>query len=187
MKAKLVVFFSLVCLMVTAQRVTLDINQDYIPILTQNGDTLVSSVPYGNHWVFNGEELEDEINQTLIHPKNGTYLVYVVDFHTGCVSHSDSLSIFISSVPSISEKKLTLCIHPNPNKGLFNMTLEYGKAEIITFELIALDGKKLAEKKVFYGGVKQEIPFGKEHLSSGIYNVRIQMGSKQVVQKVIVE
>jgi len=187
MKAHLFVLFSLICLTVTAQMVTLDINQDYIPIITHNGDTLLSSVPYGNHWVLDGVELEDEINQILINPKAGTYVVYVIDLHTGCVSHSDSLTIIINSVPEILDKKTTLSIYPNPNDGLFNLTLESVKSEMITLELLSLDGKKLAEKKLSHSSGKQIIQFGKAHLASGVYNVCVHLGLKQIVQKVVVE
>lgn len=187
MKAHLVILFSWFCFTLTAQTVTLDINQDYIPVLTHEGDTLISSVPYGNHWVLNGVELEEEINQILIHPKAGTYVVYVIDLHTGCASHSDSLTIIINSVPEIMDKQINLTVFPNPNNGLFDLTIESVYSETITLELLALDGKKLAEKKVVHSGGKQVVQFGKAHLASGIYNVRVHSGSKQVVQKVVVE
>jgi len=172
---------------VSAQKVTLDINQDYIPLITREGDTLISSVPYGNHWVLDGVELVDEINQILLNPKSGTYVVYVIDLHTGCASHSDSLTIIINSVPEVLDKKIALSIYPNPNHGLFDLTIESVKSEEITMELLSLDGKKLAEKKVLHNSGKQVVQFGKAHLASGVYNVRVHLGSKQIVRKVVVE
>jgi len=186
MKAQIAILLCLFSCSLAAQRVTLDIKQDYVPSITIKGDTLISSIQYGNHWVLDGVELEGVNNQKLIGFKSGTYVVYVIDIFTGCTAFSDPLKVVASSISTIHKNDLNFNIYPNPTNGWFNVSIDLEKLEMVTLELIAVDGKKLAEKKFQHKPGKQEVQFGKANLSSGVYTVRINFGSEQIIRKLIV-
>lgn len=186
-KAQLFVLFSLVCLSLGAQKVTLDVSQEYIPILECRGDTLISSIAYGNHWVLDGVEIEDAFNQTLINPKPGVYQVFVVDLRTGCVTYSDPVTYAPNSTPRLKAADFKFEVFPNPNKGLFNLSIQVLQPQTARLDLLSVEGKKLMEKNVDLKAGKQEVAFGKNELPDGVYTVRIDFGTRQMTKKVIVE
>jgi len=187
MKARILFILCLVNFSVAAQRVTLDVNQDYIPVISLKGDTLKSSIPFGNHWVLDGVILDNENNQFLLNPKYGTYRVYVVSLYSGCSTYSEPFEVVANALPSIHEKEFILSVYPNPNDGLFNITIDSDKSETVIFELLTLDGKKLTDKKIKHQSGKEVVQFGKANLASGVYTVRINFGSIPFFRKLIVQ
>jgi len=186
MKSQILFLFSIVSLSISAQEVTLDINQDYIPIITQKGDTLISSAFTGNQWLMNGVLMDGKTNKELIATKSGEYIVAVTD-STGCASSSEPVQVIINDVASVLTSDFVCAVYPNPSNGLFQVSIISDQYSTIKMELIAVDGKIVFRQKSIHSPRKQLIQFGKTSLPTGTYTLQIDFGTKTLNRKVIVE
>ena len=123
-------FLSLICLIASAQKVTLTIRQDYavpdIPLIIQTSDTLQSSSPIGNQWFKDGVELPGENSQKLVIANSGNYKVGVT-LGSGCSRESTSYNAIKTDIPIINTADFTCTVFPNPNNGMFTVELESNK------------------------------------------------------------
>jgi subtilisin family serine protease len=148
------------------------------PSVSQNADTLISSVGYQYQWYFNGTAIAGADSQKLIPVDSGYYMVEV--FHiNGCSTFSDS--IFIQST-AITPVYFTngLKIYPNPTAGTVFIQSE-NKENYLTDILL-------------YNVLGKEIAFNKSHLNKnptiyeidlsknnpGIYFLYIRSGSGNI-------
>ena len=186
MKFQILFLFSIVSFSIFAQEVTLDINQDYIPIIMQKGDTLISSVLTGNQWLMNGVPMDGKTNKELIATKSGEYIVAVND-STGCTSFSEPVQMIIDEVASVLVSDFVCAVYPNPSNGLFQVSMISDQHSTIKMKLIAVDGKTVFRQKSIHSPGKQLIQFGKTSLPTGTYTLQIDFGTKTLSRKVIVE
>jgi hypothetical protein len=186
MKSQLLFLFSIVSLVVPAQKVTLDINQAYIPIITQKGDTLISSALTGNQWLMNGALMDGKTNKELIVTESGEYIVVVAD-NTGCSSSSEPVLVVIDDVASVSASDFACAVYPNPGDGLFQVSIDSDQNSAIRMKLISVDGKTVFKQKSIHSPGKQVLQFGKTGIPTGTYTLQIDFGTKTFTRKVIVK
>lgn len=190
MKRNLIVlFFSIICLTASAQKIILAVHQDYqvpdIPLITQTGDTLRSSSPIGNQWFKDGVELPGETNQKLIVIRSGNYEVGVT-LGSGCSSKSNTYNAIKTDIPIIQTVDFTCKVYPNPNNGMFAVELESKKSEVFVLELLTSDGKSVIKKSFNHPSGNQRISFGITSLANGNYYLQIQHGSLILSRQIIV-
>ncbi len=70
----------------------------YKPVITQSGDTLISSEPQYNQWYLNGWPISGASGQTYVPLVSGTYKVRVSGT-TGCKLFSSPMEIIVSDSP----------------------------------------------------------------------------------------
>ena len=190
MKKRLIVLFlSFICLTASAQKVTLTIHQDYllpdIPIITQIGDTLLSSSPIGNQWFKDGVELTGENKQRLVVTSSGNYRVGVT-LGSGCSSESTTLNVIKTDVPILQTTDFTCKIFPNPNNGMFTLELESDQPAVFELELFTSNGESVVKQIVNHPSGKLQIPFGKASLADGVYYLQIKYGHNILSRQIIV-
>jgi hypothetical protein len=82
-----------------------------VPVITQNGNQLISSSPSNNQWYLNGNPIPGATGQTYIATQPGSYTVVVTDPATGC--SAESLPVIITGIyHPLTEGGLT--VFPNP-------------------------------------------------------------------------
>ena len=185
-RLQILFFFSIFSLIVTAQKVTLDINQAYIPLITQKGDTLISSAIIGNQWLIDGALMDGKTNKYLIAEKSGEYNVVVTD-SIGCSSSSESVLVVIDEVASVLASDFVCAVYPNPSNGFFQVSIDSDQNFLIKMKLVSVDGKTVLKQKSIHSPGKQMIQFGKNSLPTGTYTLQIDFGLKSLTRKVIVE
>jgi len=148
--------------------------------ISQNGDTLFSSVPTGNQWY--------GLNQGLIPGATGnyyvvttedTYYVIVVDAN-GCSAASNTIHVNPTNITQNSSFNfITIIPNPASNYAIVNV----GNLQNVKIQLISADGKIISENNVLENSFKLSL----KGLSTGVYTVRIITSDKVLNQKLVVE
>lgn len=174
-----------------AQTVTLAVSQDYslpeTPSVTQDADTLHSSVISGNQWYKNGGLIAGATAQTYVVTSSGDYRVTVTDPVTGCSAASGTLAVVKTAIAIIETTGFTYGIFPNPNNGSFTVEIAAEQAVPVVLELFSVDGKVVARQQFKSVSGKNSFLFGKENLVKGIYSLQIRCGNKTINRKLIVD
>jgi len=181
----LLTLFSFFCLIMTAQTVTLGVHQVYIPVITQHGDTLISSITEGNQWYKNDVAISGATGQTYVYTETANYSVVVTYASTGCSSSSEKLNIK-TALPAVNAD-LACKIFPNPSNGQFNVALISDVSGTIQLELLTIDGKLIQKRRIEAITLRQVIPFGDSGLVKGIYTLRIHTNTGIVNRLIIVQ
>ena len=188
-KHLIVLFLNFICLMSAAQKITLEVHQDYevpdIPFITQNADTLRSSSPVGNQWFKDGVELPGENSQKLVVSHSGNYKVGVT-LGSGCSSESSTYNAIKTDVSIIQTANFTCKVFPNPNSGIFTVELEADHSEVFDLELFTSNGESVVKQTVKHPTGTQQMQFGKASLASGVYYLQIKHGSNILSRQIIV-
>lgn len=169
-KLSFLMIFVLLCLSATAQIVSLDTNQDYIPVISQRGDTLVSSISTGNQWYKNDVIIEGATEQIYICKESASYKV-VVSYASGCFSSSEKQHVTTALLPVFNN--LSVKIYPNPTNGIFNIALDAEVPGMVYFELFSIEGKLILRHQLDCVVKGQIIPFGNSDMVKGIYTLRM--------------
>lgn len=184
---EIILLFNFLCFYGLSQEITLGIHQDYIPVISQKGDTLTSSISSGNQWIKNGVEIEGGNKQNLIITQSGNYLVLVTYPNSGCNSSSETVYATKTSVPNLQTEIFTCKIFPNPNNGFFKVEIESYQSDKMIIQLLTLNGQTLVKEKMTHLSGIQTIQFGKAGLTKGTYLLQIMLGLKSISQKLIID
>lgn len=172
-----------ICLTMKAQTVSLGTHQNYIPIITQHGDTLVSSIADGNQWYKNDVAIEGATAQSYICTETANYKVVATYAATGCRSSSEKYD-FKTALSNINPD-FYYKVYPNPCNGLFNIQFDAEITGGVQFELYYIDGRLVMTNRLESIAGKQIVPFGDSGLVKGVYSLRIRT-SKGIVNHLIV-
>jgi serine protease len=94
--------------------------------------------------------------------------------------------LLTTNISSNSEEN-TISIFPNPTNGVSEIlvnTTEAGKVELIVFDLLGKEIKKIASENMLAG--THHFSFNTADLANGIYYYQLNIGSKKYVKKLIV-
>lgn len=153
------------------------------PVVTQVGNDLVSSVPFGNQW-YNGTMQIIGATDSIFTPQtNGTYFTIIIDSN-GCSSDTSNNLIFVGLENALN---VQFALKPNPARENTKLILETDWLGEIQIQLIDLQGKVLFEEKATSHGNTTEAEMSLEGISAGLYWVRVVHDGKQVVQKLVVQ
>ncbi|MEI6753595.1 MAG: T9SS type A sorting domain-containing protein [Paludibacter sp.] len=184
-KQILLSLFSCLCLTMTAQTVTLGTHQNYIPVISQHGDTLVSSIAEGNQWYKNDVAIEGATGQTYICKETANYSVVVTYAASGCSSSSERLNI-LTALASVNGS-IVCKIYPNPSNGQFNVALSSEVSGTIELELLTIDGKLIMKQQQEAIAENQPVAFGGSGIIKGVYTLRIHTTTSIVNRLIIVQ
>ncbi|MDX5482262.1 MAG: S8 family serine peptidase [Hymenobacteraceae bacterium] len=154
------------------------------PVITRNGQSIVSSAPEGNQWYFNGKPIEGALGQDFAPTQSGEYSVIV--FKDGCISEM-SVPYTFSYKPDIRELGTDLVVSPNPSTGRFRIELETSQPEDITFEVSDMLGKLIYSAKAEKHNGQYEGFINLSAHASGLYMLRVRHGDKSFTQKLLVQ
>ncbi len=105
-----------------------------IPTISQQGDTLTSSLAYQYQWYKDNTILPNDTNQLLTIPGTGCYHVEITDTN-GCKSKSDSICFSFAGINEITPNQ-SIILFPNPNNGTFTL---HSSLPILHSQLIITD------------------------------------------------
>jgi PKD repeat protein len=137
------------------------------PTITQNGNTLTSSIATGYQWQFNSVDIPGATNQSYNVTQSGYYTVFITDQH-GCVSFSTTYVLLVG-IDEVNDDDQVL-IYPNPTAGSFTIQLMgQTMAGSVTFEVSNAIGQLVycAEEEVYGADWKKEINLRNE--PAGVY------------------
>lgn len=158
-----------------------------IAVLTQVGDTLVSSANTGNQWYeLSIGIISGAVGNTYNPIQNGGYFVYVTN--NGCRTPNKSNTIFYNNSGIASNFSDLFQLHISPNPFTDKITIEYTLLETETVELSLFDvtGKEIRK----YSSEKQNKGLKTNVLDAsifakGLYFYSLKIGEKQQNGKLI--
>jgi hypothetical protein len=153
------------------------------PTVTNVGDTLISNIPGGNQWFFEGTLITGATGQTYIATQDGFYWdVVTVD---GCSSDtSNHLLVIVTGIDFHSSS--TINVYPVPNEGRFNVSINTASEEKFAICVYNTLGVK------FYKEINVEVNgsiikvIDMRPVPTGVYTVIIENSQNKVVKKIVV-
>ena len=161
------------------EEVTLTIHALPVVSITQNGDTLFSSVSTGNQWYNSQGPIAGATDNYYVVTVEDDYFVVVTDAF-GCSSVSESLHVEPTDVAQ-NEWNNMIAIYPNPARNYTVVSL--GKLNHATIQIVNMDGRIISEINATNN--KQTLTL--KGIASGIYTIKIMAGDKIINKKLIVE
>lgn len=156
------------------------------PVISVNGDTLISSEAESYQWYKNDEILIGQTKQQLVITETDNYKVEVAN-EFGCTSQSENYNVIYTAIAEFSSPEFNIKVFPNPNNGMFIVEIDTDQNEQVLLELFSVDGNSIIRKQIDERKSKQSILFGIENLAKGVYTIRVQCGMKTINQKLIVK
>jgi hypothetical protein len=152
------------------------------PVVTINGNLLLSSATSGNQWYFEGTLIPGAINQTYQTTQSGWYWVKVTI--NGCSSDtSNNVNVIMTGEQNLPSG--TINVYPVPNNGRFTVSIDSPSLEPFTISVFNNLGVKINEVddihvRNHYNQVIELNPV------NGIYTVVVRNSNFQTIRKVVV-
>lgn len=161
-------------------------NAPLTPTITQNGNTLTSSVTSGSFtWLLNGTVVPNATGSTLTISAGGTYRVQVVT--GGCVFESPEFSAVLTAISNVDPTEIGLTLTPNPAKDKAEIRFSVKKPAQVALELVDMNGKRVrAEQFAAMPGSVINRTLSLEELPAGLYLVRVYFDNKQFVRRLMI-
>lgn len=150
-------------------RLTIQINQQTIPLCRWTGTVLMSDHAEGNQWMRNGQVVPGAIGQEYIPRTSGVYQVRIEK--GGCQRYSAPVTVTLSN----DEKQSPWRVYPNPVDDI--LTIQCSRPAPFEFSLQDLAGRRLQQGSCETASCAVSV----KDLSPGIYILLLE-GNGQVVR-----
>ncbi|WP_342645763.1 S8 family serine peptidase [Mucilaginibacter sp. CSA2-8R] len=156
------------------------------PIITQNGNTLVSNFTTYNQWYLNDVLIAGATGQTYVPTKSGNYQLKNT-LVSGCTAVSPVYTFIKADAVTSTPTEIKLSVYPVPASTDLHVTFVSPAADNLTISIVSMLGK------VVYTNNNGRIPegnystgFSVAGLLPGNYVLKLQIGSKVYTAKIIV-
>lgn len=157
------------------------------PVITQVGDSLVSSVGGNLQWYVDGQAIPGANGQKYKPMNSGAYTVSVTD-GIGCMKTSNPFQVAVTAIPpEVLAREIKLSVSPNPNDGRFNLSFEVNTKADLGIAVFNAAGQQVYLRSYpgFSGKFSSMIDLGQ--LSAEFYILKIQHDKKTYSQKILIE
>lgn len=167
-------------------RVAVTVASPVEPVITRQGDSLVSSYNTANQWYVNDTLIAGANAKTFKPTRSGNYKVIVFDSF-GCQLTSNTINVTITALTEQLAEEIKLRVSPNPNKGRFNLSFTVDTRADLWIDIIDPGGNKAfsANQPNFIGNYSKEISL--TQLPSSMYLLRIQHNKKVYIKKLVIQ
>jgi hypothetical protein len=164
-----------------SDRIPIVANVPVTPVISQFGDSLVSSVSgTGYIWYIDSKTIVGANLKSYKPTQNGSYTVTVTD-NFGCQKTSAAYTYPNSGIDAIQS-----LVYPNPTIGLFNVIFNISSSSTITIELISPAGQVCLTKTLTNFSGQYNGQFNVSNLANGIYTLKILRNDSVYMKRVVV-
>lgn len=159
--------------------------------LSQNGangavffvNTTTSDATATYAWDFGDNATSTDASPNHTYTQSGTYTVTMIATSAcGSDTATANVSVVVSGIELQANEKYVRA-YPNPNNGLFNLTLQLTTADNININVYNANGQIVHTQKL--GLINNEnVALDLSTLSPGIYNVNIQGQNTQITKRI---
>ncbi len=156
------------------------------PLVTQNMDTLVSTPAPAYQWYKNNNSIPGATNQTYVITQSANYTVKVTEA-SSCFAFSDSMEYLLSGIGiDQSEPLSSFEVFPNPNPGLFTVSIELTQTTEIILDMNDILGTSVIRYKSVLNKNTHLLTFDSQHLAEGIYFLKAHVGKRVYAYKIFI-
>jgi hypothetical protein len=156
------------------------------PVVTQVGNLLISSAPYGNQWYNSEGEIPGATGQSYSPTETDHYHVIVTNFNN-CVSEPSDPFYFVYTGLSEIMQDHKINVYPNPFSGHF--TLDYTLASNSSMKITILNslGQQMTviEEEASKNAGNYLIHFDAGRFNSGIYFIKLETSDYVVMKRIV--
>lgn len=145
-----------------------------VPIITENGGVLQSSVPYGIQWYVNDIAINGATNEFFTPTQEGVYTVKSIAGN--CSATSASFTTGINDLNSVAD----ISIYPNPSTGKFYVSINNWHKKI-SYEVVDILGKTIVENMAN----TNQFDISLENYTAGVYLLKLKSDTYQSTYKLI--
>ncbi len=156
------------------------------PVITQQADSLVSSIAKGNLWYLNDTIISGANKASYKPTRSGKYKVIVTD-SLGCQTSSDAVTFTVTATIDQTAREINLQVSPNPNNGTFNLSFEVNTKADLSIELLSASGQRVYNSNYssFSGKFSKQLQI--DNVASEFYLLKIQHNKKTYLQKILIQ
>ena len=137
------------------------------PIISQNGNDLVSNTVNGNQWYDQNGIISGVISFIFTPSQSGNY--YVIVTENGCESEPSNIIQFTLTGINTLNNNTSINLYPNPNDANFIIEINGITGIIYTLKIRNLLGEELLTEKLITSSSKHIQSINLSKLSNGIY------------------
>jgi PKD repeat protein len=153
------------------------------PVITHNIDTLETQKADSIQWYLNADAIAEGTTNKLEINKSGNYFVKIFN-ENRCSNVSDEMFYVYSESSLIVMAEDEFQIMPNPFSGKINVYFSGKYSDLISWELIQLDGKVIKFKNIEQTS-NNSLQISTTDMPAGIYFLRINSINKKVTRKLV--
>lgn len=151
------------------------------PLISLNGNDLVSSVADAYQWYLNGQVIAGANGQQYTPVSNGNYQVVISDLN-GCQSSSSVFTLVGKMEMSINEK---LNVFPNPVHSTLMLSLgEDGSNPMEEVSILNYQGQRISIQKI---SGQTCVTLEVKNLAEGIYFLEVKTMDEHLIRKMFVK
>ncbi len=138
-------------------------------------------------WDFGDGETSTAEHPVHVYAASGGYTITLtVTNDCGTSTWTEEVEIVIIST-ELPEDVRSFHLYPNPNNGSFYLEMEALPVDEIQIQLYDVVGRKLVTERIDFSSGYLRQRFDWPHLAAGTYVVEVNLGSKWLVRKIVVE
>lgn len=157
-----------------------------VPVITQVGTTLTSTVEASYQWYLNGTPIIGATSQSYTFTANGSYTVEVTTA-SGCSEMSAPTVITTTEIATLALPN-SINIYPNPYNDNTNILVNIFESSTVSIEVYNILGEKvqsLVNSDLAAGAYRYKFSAKQIGYSSGIYFVRVNINDRASITKII--
>jgi hypothetical protein len=172
---------------VLTEQITLSVREKpQTPEIIQAGQTLVSSIQYGNQWYNDDGLIEGATGQVYSPLKTSTYYSIVTNIE-GCSSDTSNLIYYQSTFIDELVSQGSFRIYPNPSDGIVNIDFIADGSETLDIYIYNAFGQPMSD--MITQNIKRDsfntISFDLSALPGGVYYFKIIESNRLFTKKLI--
>jgi len=148
-----------------------------IPLITQSGNSLQSTVAASYQWYLNGAIVSGAISQIYTPTQSGNYTVIISD-NNGCSSTSNIFTYSITGINTIDKENNAISIYPNPSSCYFTVEFLPTTNQVLILNAVG----QIVQKKE----VDKQTSLQFSLMENGIYFIQFHSGKQTITRKIII-
>ncbi|MDF2436103.1 MAG: hypothetical protein K0Q95_479 [Bacteroidota bacterium] len=154
------------------------------PVIYQVNDTLFSNASVGNQWYYNGTAINGATDSIYIITTNGGAYHVVVSDTAGVCSGTSSVIMGFNEKSDIG---INFNLFPNPNNGLFTLSMITEESSDLNIEITDVIGKiVLAKSMTLKSRLQSQTDIDLSQFGTGMYMLKLTNSKGSISRKIVV-